>query len=128
MNNEMQMQVFTPDELNLIHNTSMDILMHTGVRFIAAEALEIFRKHGFRTDGTRVFFTEKDVNRALETIPPCFTIRARNPEYNVSIGEDDFVFLPTGGAPNVVSQILSASLSHRWDAHQCPLSRCPGCF
>ena len=39
MNNEMQMQVFTPDELNLIHNTSMDILMHTGVRFIAAEAL-----------------------------------------------------------------------------------------
>jgi len=98
-----RMQVFTPDELNLIHNTSMDILMDTGVRFIAAEALEIFRKQGFRTDGTRVFFTEKDVNRALETIPPCFTIRARNPEYNVSIGEDDFVFLPTGGAPNVVS-------------------------
>ena len=98
-----RMQVFTPDELNLIHNTSMDILMDAGVRFIADEALEMFRHHGFRTDGTRVFFTEKNVTRALETVPPRFTIRARNPVYNVSMGEDDFVFLPTGGAPNVVS-------------------------
>jgi trimethylamine--corrinoid protein Co-methyltransferase len=30
-------------------------------------------------------------------------ICARNPSHNVFIGEDDFVFLPTGGAPNVVS-------------------------
>ena len=28
-------------------------------------------------------------------------IHARNPTYNVAIGEDDFVFLPTAGAPNV---------------------------
>jgi trimethylamine--corrinoid protein Co-methyltransferase len=98
-----RMQVFTPDELNLIHDASMDILMDTGVKFNADEALDIFRRHGFKTDGNRVIISEKDVVKALEKVPPHFTIYARNPARNVSIGKDDFVFLPTGGAPNVVS-------------------------
>jgi trimethylamine--corrinoid protein Co-methyltransferase len=98
-----RMQVFTADELSLIHDASMDILMEAGVKFNAAEALEIFRQHGFNTDGSRVFITEKDVGRALETVPSRFMISARNPAHNVFIGEDDFVFLPTGGAPNVVN-------------------------
>jgi trimethylamine--corrinoid protein Co-methyltransferase len=97
------MQVFTPDELSLIHDASMDILKEAGVKFIAGQALDIFRQHGFKTEDTRVFITEKDVGKALEKVPPRFTIYARNPAHNVSIGEDDFVFLPTGGAPNVVS-------------------------
>jgi trimethylamine--corrinoid protein Co-methyltransferase len=98
-----RVQVFTPDELSLIHDASMDILMKAGVKFNAGEALNIFRKHGFKTDGTRVFITEKDVSEALETALSRFTIYARNPAHDVSIGEDDFVFLPTGGAPNVAS-------------------------
>jgi trimethylamine:corrinoid methyltransferase-like protein len=48
------MQIFSSDELNLIHHSSMEILKDAGVRFIAEEALEIFRHHGFKTDGTRV--------------------------------------------------------------------------
>jgi trimethylamine--corrinoid protein Co-methyltransferase len=98
-----RMQVFTPDELSLIHDASMEILREAGVKFNAEEALDIFRQHGFKTEGTRVFITEKDVGKALEKVPPRFTIYARNPAHNVSIGENDFVFLPTGGAPNVAS-------------------------
>jgi len=49
-----RLQVFNHDELNLIHETSMDILMETGVKFNAEEALEIFRQHGFKTDGSRL--------------------------------------------------------------------------
>ncbi len=98
-----RMQIFNSDELNLIHHSSMEILKDTGVRFIAEEALDIFRHHGFKTDGTRVFFTEKKISKALETVPSRFTIRARNTDNNISIGGDDFVFLPTGGAPNVAS-------------------------
>jgi trimethylamine:corrinoid methyltransferase-like protein len=51
-----RMQIFNSDELNLIHHSSMEILKDTGVRFIAEAALDIFRHHGFKTDGTRVFF------------------------------------------------------------------------
>ena len=98
-----RMQVLTKDELGLIHDTSMEILTDTGIKFNSAEVIEIFREHGFKTDGTRIFITEKDVRKALETAPSRFRLRARNPACDVSIGEDDFVFLPTGGAPNVVT-------------------------
>ncbi len=96
-----RMQVFSRDEITLIHDASMEILSETGVKFCAAEAVEIFQQHGFKTDGPRVFITEADVLRALETTPSRFSVHARDPDKMVSIGEDDFVFLPTAGAPNV---------------------------
>jgi trimethylamine--corrinoid protein Co-methyltransferase len=96
-----RMQVFTRDEINLIHDASMEILEETGIKFNSAEALELFRQNGFKVTNPRVYITEKEVMRALETVPSRFVIHARNPTYNVAIGEDDFVFLPTAGAPNV---------------------------
>jgi trimethylamine:corrinoid methyltransferase-like protein len=98
-----RMQVLSKAELTLIHDTSIEILTDAGVRFNSDEVIEIFRRHGFRIDGTKVYITENDVGKALETVPSRFTVRARNPAYNVSIGEDDFVFLPTGGAPNIAT-------------------------
>ncbi|MGA6924228.1 MAG: trimethylamine methyltransferase family protein [Desulfosarcina sp.] len=96
-----RMQVFTRDEINLIHDASMEILSETGVRFLSAEACELFRQNGFTVTDSRVFISEREVMGALETVPSRFIVHARNPRYNVSIGEDDFVFLPTAGAPNV---------------------------
>ena len=96
-----RMQVFSRDEINLIHDASMEILAETGVKFNSPEALDLFRDNGFTVTNPRVFITEKEVMRALETVPSRFIVHARNPEYNVAIGEDDFVFLPTAGAPNV---------------------------
>ncbi len=96
-----RMQVFRRKELEQIHDASMEILRSVGVQFTSSRALELFRRHGFRIDGSCVFFTEKTIAEALQTIPSRFTVSARNPDCNVSIGEDDFAFLPTGGAPNV---------------------------
>ena len=96
-----RMQVFTRDEINLIHDASMEILSETGVKFNSEEALDLFRQNGFTVTNPRVYITEKEVMRALETVPSRFVVHARNPQYNVAIGEEDFVFLPTAGAPNV---------------------------
>ena len=63
----------------------------------------LFKKNGFRTEGTRIFFSENHVLGALETAPSEFTIHARNPEHTLSVGGDHFILLPTGGAPHVVS-------------------------
>ena len=98
-----RMQVLSNDELGLIHDASVEILADTGIKFNSEKVLEVFQQHGFRTDGIRVFITEKALRSALETVPSHFTIHARNPANNVAIGEDDFVFLPTAGAPNVVT-------------------------
>ena len=76
------MQIFRGYELSQIHNASMEILRDTGVKFNSSNAIELFQKNGFKTDGLRVFITEKDVRRALELVPSRFTIRARNPAYD----------------------------------------------
>ena len=75
---------------------------------VNSKVLEIFKQHGFKMEGTRVFITENDLNTALETAPSRFTLRARNPAHNVAIGEDDFVFLPTGGAPTAAMPTATA--------------------
>jgi len=114
-----RMQVLTKDELNLIHDTSMEILAEAGVRFNSSKVLEIFQQNRFKTEGTRVFITENDLTTALETVPSRFTLRARNPVHNVAIGEDDFVFLPTGGAPNVVTSAGELRPATLEDYHTC---------
>jgi trimethylamine--corrinoid protein Co-methyltransferase len=77
----------------------MDILQHTGIKFNEAEALAIFQKQGIKVDGDVVFLTEADVLKAIETAPSQFVIHARNPENNVTIGNDNFVFAPGYGPP-----------------------------
>jgi trimethylamine--corrinoid protein Co-methyltransferase len=79
----------------------MDILENTGIGFHHAGAIELFKKNGFRIDNSRVFISEKDVIQALESVPERFRIHSRNPMRSVWVGGDNYVLLPTGGAPNI---------------------------
>ncbi len=97
-----RMQELSTRNMEKIHKAAMDLLKNTGVSFKEEEALTIFRENGHRIDGTTVFFEESDIKKALKTAPKRFTVHARNPEKNVQIGEDDFVFLPGYGAPFVM--------------------------
>ena len=97
-----RMQQLMRQELDLIHDATMEILSTTGICFNNEEIIRLCDQHDIRTEGKTVFFTDKDIRRCLETVPEQFTVKARNPEFNVTIGKDKFVFLPTAGAPNVV--------------------------
>ena len=99
-----RMQTYTKEELNRIHHASMDILGNTGIAFNESESLEIFKKNGFKVDGNIVFFKEKDIFRALETAPSRFKVAARNPKKSVHLGENDWVFVSTYGAPFICSR------------------------
>ncbi len=96
-----RMQTLTEEELTRLHDASMDILQNTGIAFNEDEALEIFKKNGFKVEGKTVFMTEKDVRKALETTPERFTVTARNLEKSVDIGEESFVLVPAYGPPFV---------------------------
>jgi trimethylamine--corrinoid protein Co-methyltransferase len=96
-----RMQVFTREEIHLIHDASMEILSETGIKFTSTEALNLFRLNGFKVVDNQVFFTEKQVMTTLQSVPSRFVVHARDPKKNIAIGEDDFVFLSTAGAPNV---------------------------
>jgi len=96
------MQSFSQQELEKIHSASMSILEKMGVVFQDAQVLETFKKHGFKVAGEKVYFNERQVADALETVPEQFEITARNPQKSVIVGVGDPVCAPGYGAPFII--------------------------
>lgn len=96
-----RMQTFSKSDLEAIHNASMELLESTGVVFQDKRSVNVFKDHGFRISGNTVYFNEADVVAAIDKAPSRFKLTARNPEKSIYIGEDDWAFLPTYGAPFV---------------------------
>ena len=84
-----RMQTFTDEELTKIHDGALHILKNIGARFDDDEAIDIFKKAGFKVDGSIVRFTEKAIDEALASAPSEFVLSARNAEKSVVIGNDD---------------------------------------
>lgn len=99
-----RMQNFSKQDLAMIHASSIKVLEQTGVVFNDHDALQLFKDNGFKIEGETVHFSEKDILRALDTAPSSFELHARNHAKNVLIGDDSWVFVPTYGAPFVVSR------------------------
>lgn len=97
-----RLQSLTGEQIQIIHDACMQILGKTGISFKEPEAVEVFKNHGFKTDGNIVFFKEEQVFNALKTVPGEFIIQARNPDKNVRIGGDHFAFGPGWAAPFVI--------------------------
>ena len=95
-------EILSQEAIQQIHDTSMKLLANVGVQFPYESALAVFRKHGVRTDGSRVYLTEDQVMNALTGVPKQFTIHARNPERSVVVGGGQPVFAPGYGAPFLV--------------------------
>ena len=93
---------FDKASLDNIHAYSLELLRDTGIRFPSEKALAIFKKHGFKVDGSMVHFEEQDIQRALQTVPSAFTIEARNPSRNLRIGETNYVMAPGYGPPFII--------------------------
>ena len=99
----MLQEILSQEDIERIHRTSMGVLSTVGVEFPSQEALDLFRRHGVETDGSRVFITEDQLWQALETAPGRFTLHARNPERDVTIGRGaPSVFAPGYGAPFLI--------------------------
>jgi trimethylamine--corrinoid protein Co-methyltransferase len=97
----MSIRSLSRNELQVLHDGTMEILGTVGVAFNHEEALSLFRGQGFKVEGRKVTFTEKQVRKALESVPASFTIQARNPEHNVLVGEEGMVCAPGYGSPFV---------------------------
>lgn len=95
-------EFLSPSDIHAIHDTSMKLLGKVGILFPEEHALEMFKNHGFKVEGRKVFFTEEQVMGAVKNVPDCFTIHARNPERDVVIGDGNPVFAPGYGAPFLV--------------------------
>lgn len=91
-----RLQVLRDEEIQAVHDKTVQLLQEKGIVFQSDAAVEIFKRHAVKTSGNTVFIDEATLDRALAQCPQTFTLEAPNPARNVTIGEGLAVH-PAGG-------------------------------
>ena len=94
-------ELVSPDQLEEIHDASLEVLRDIGLDVLEPEARKIFAAAGCTVSDERVRFDPEMVLEAVGHSPSEFTIHARNPDHNLQIGGDHVVFTSVGSPPNV---------------------------
>ncbi|MDL2259851.1 trimethylamine methyltransferase family protein [Deltaproteobacteria bacterium OttesenSCG-928-K17] len=84
------------DIIEKVHQQTLAVLAKTGLNFHSPAAVDLFKKHGLKTDGIRVYFDEKTIEKTLASCPRSFQINARDPEKTVEFGKKMVVATATG--------------------------------
>jgi len=90
------------DEVESIHEASLTILQEIGMDFIHPDAKRILVDAGADVDpnSDRVRFDAALIMQSMASAPSQFTLHARNPAHNVTIGGDYLAFCPVASPPN----------------------------
>ena len=86
-----------------IHEAAIHIIEEIGIQLNHEEAIEVFEEHGAEVHEDNIVTIPRDViEDAVEEAPSSFTLHARNPDNNVTIGGESGEPLraPGYGAPN----------------------------
>ena len=59
-------------QIDRLHEQTLTILAEKGILIHHEEAVNIFKSHGFKTEGDVIFFTEKQIDTALSLCPKSF--------------------------------------------------------
>ena len=98
----IKLEVISKEDFVRIHDASLKILKETGVVFNHENALRLFKKHGAKIDGKIVYFSEKMIEKALESTPSKFNWHARNKDRSLNIGNSEQVAIqPNIGPTNI---------------------------
>lgn len=85
------------EELEKLHEATLDVLANAGVKFQHPTALDIFRRSGAKVDGNTVFIHEGMLREAIASIPSSFLLLGRERENDVLIGGSFPVFASSSG-------------------------------
>ncbi|MDR1545346.1 MAG: trimethylamine methyltransferase family protein [Deltaproteobacteria bacterium] len=101
----LNLQVLSAEQIELVHESTLDLLGRRGLTMKAPKALETFRRHGLKTDGGQVFFSRDVVEKALATAPSAFTLTARDPAKTLTVGRGRPAALaPCAGVPMLLTE------------------------
>ena len=88
--------IFTDEQMQQIHEASLEILEHTGIVYKSEAAREALAKRGARVDGEVVYIPASLVAECLSKVPSTFRVDAINPDRAITVG-GDLVIHPAGG-------------------------------
>lgn len=84
-------------EVEKIHEATLYLLGKIGVEFENKSALQIFKDHGAKVEGKKVFINRDLLERKINEVPGSFLLQARAPEKNILVGGTEPVFAPAYG-------------------------------
>tara|TARA_Y100000588_G_scaffold364522_1_gene428257 strand:- start:1015 stop:2565 length:1551 start_codon:yes stop_codon:yes gene_type:complete len=94
--------LLTPEQVQTIHDASMDMIEEVGVDFRCDQASTSWRESGAKVDGHRVRIDREHLMELVGLAPSSYTMTARNPERSVTVGDGKQIFTPSYGAPYVL--------------------------
>lgn len=95
-------RVLSDDQVEAIHRAALRLLAEQGMRVLNGRALDLFRRAGARVEGNMVHPDPGLIEACLATVPPTFTIAARNRAKDLRFGGNDMVFSSVGGPAYVM--------------------------
>lgn len=101
--NGLKLSIFNDEELDRVHEASLEILSNKGMYFQNEEALEVLHSVGCRVDKTRqiVKIPPHLVEESVASIPATLTLGARDPDNDYTIGGTGLSFSAFGEATTV---------------------------
>ena len=98
--------ILSEDEIEFIHQSSLEILRDIGMKVDDDRALQLLRQVGAEidNDSRQVKFDSALVEQMLYGLPSSFTIHARNPDKTLKVGGNHMTFATVCG-PSFVSDI-----------------------
>lgn len=96
--NRRRLELLSAADVEQIHEATLDVLEHVGVRFHSQRALDVLAEHGAAVDraSTVARIPAALVDRALATLPRSFTLGGRTSAYDLPL-DGRHVYLSTDG-------------------------------
>jgi trimethylamine--corrinoid protein Co-methyltransferase len=103
-------ELLTREQVERVHEASLEILQEVGLLVRYAPARELFGKHGCEVDSetNRVKFPRSVVEKYIKVFPPTFTFHARDPKYDKTIPDDSPVIVTGSSAPDILDPVTGA--------------------
>ena len=97
-NPKLKLEVLTPKEVQKIHEATLHIIEHVGVRFPSKRSLEIWEANGATVDHESMIVKVKPqiIEKAMKSAPSAYELGARDPQQNLNM-DGNHVFLGTDG-------------------------------
>jgi trimethylamine--corrinoid protein Co-methyltransferase len=97
-------EIISEDEVEALHQATLQVLEETGLTFEDEKALKIFAEGGAEVDfeTKRVRFPADLVEACIAKTPDDFTIKTRDPENNWTFGNRDRIYFVPSAGLNIV--------------------------
>ncbi|RJP48287.1 MAG: hypothetical protein C4557_13180 [Anaerolineaceae bacterium] len=97
-NPKLKLEILTKEDVQKIHDATLQIIENVGVRFPSKRALEIWEANGADVDHEKRIVRVKPqvIEEALKKCPPAYTLAARDPQQDLPL-DGNHVCLGTDG-------------------------------